>query len=194
MWNAKLYESSKPWTQLASSWKELKKKREGIKKEIKWDFPAWNFLKWSKKLKKGFFKKESMKKDRNIFLFILLQKFPFEHKNFSKRTLCSLSSSPPLSFLHYPLNLSILLRRGKDNKHDASSSGERRTQRSKEKGRATIQTPDRCSFWGRCKVGPRLCETQLESWAKEGESPLSPTKRGFQISSSFRVTLIVISA
>jgi len=44
------------------------------------------------------------------------------------------------------------------------------------------------------QVGPRLCETQLESWAKEGESPLSPTVRGFQILSSFRVTLIVISA
>jgi hypothetical protein len=33
----KTYESSKSWTQMASFWKELKKKREGIKKEIQWD-------------------------------------------------------------------------------------------------------------------------------------------------------------
>ena len=117
-----------------------------------------------------------MKKDRNIFLFILLQKFPFEHKNFSKRTLCSLSSSPPLSFLHYPLNLSILLSGGKENKHDASSSGERRTQRSKEKGLATIQMSNRCSFRGSGQVGPMPTESQLESCSIEGETPLSVAK------------------
>jgi hypothetical protein len=82
---------------------------------------------------------------RNCGDFLLQKKQDFS-KNLVGYSPQVLSSSPPLSFLHYPLNLSILLSGGKENKNDASSSGERRTQRSKEKGLATIQMPDRCSF------------------------------------------------
>ena len=54
--------------------------------------------------------------------------------------------SPPLSLLHHPLNLSILLSGGKENKSDAPSSGERRVQRSKEKAWADVNRLERCSF------------------------------------------------
>ena len=125
--------------------KQTNKKRRGgfswfcffpSTREEKWRFRDEYFIFWnlvfSKKISLGANKKGGKEwnyilKRKLIILFFFFFFFCGFCNNNNKH-------SPPLDFLHYGVNLSILLTPGKEIKWDSISSGERRWKRSKEKG------------------------------------------------------------
>ena len=80
--------------------------------------------------------------------------------------------SRPLYLLRYGVNLSILLTPGKEIKRDSASSGERRRNRSKEKGMFELSSIP-MHLLSKRLVGTEDLRISMEIGANEGESPVA---------------------
>lgn len=108
-----------------------------------------------------FFEHEKEGKDKKLTLLL-----------FKKQIIAKNKISRPLYLLRYGVNLSILLTPGKEIKRDSASSGERRRNRSKEKGMFELSSIP-MHLLSKRLVGIEDLRISMEIGANEGESPVA---------------------